>query len=342
MITPRITTTGIETVEDLRAHLQTALQLEHATIPPYFAAWISANEEENREAAQILRSVMLEEMLHLSFVANILNAVGGKPSLTCEGFTPNYPEALPHCGRKFLVSIEQFSPQALKTFLEIELPEAQDAEPQAGEYRTIGQFYSSIANGIVHLAESMGEERLFIGSIDLQVRPEDYYGSGSLIVVHDRDSALKAIEEVKEQGEGTGASPFDLDTAILTEEGREPAHYFRFKQLQLGRSYQSGDTLRSGPTGPLIRVRFESVFPIAKNTKLSNYESASPIYCALEKFCDSYAALLAGIESAFNGDRTKLVDATARMFSLKNQALALARTPNTRESGTNVGLVFTR
>jgi hypothetical protein len=81
---------------------------------------------------------------------------------------------------------------------------------------------------------------------------------------------------------------------------------------------------------------------MARNTKLSDYECASPIYCALENFCDSYAALLAGIESEFNGDRTKLVDATARMFSLKNQALALARTPNPRESGTNVGLEFTR
>jgi hypothetical protein len=42
---------------------------------------------------------------------------------------------------------ERYSQDALNTFLKIELPAAQDAEPQPGEYQTIGQFYSAIADG---------------------------------------------------------------------------------------------------------------------------------------------------------------------------------------------------
>lgn len=35
----------------------------------------------NREPAELIRSVMIEEMLHLAPVANVLNSVGGRPRL---------------------------------------------------------------------------------------------------------------------------------------------------------------------------------------------------------------------------------------------------------------------
>jgi hypothetical protein len=343
MITSDLTTSRIDSIGSLHAHLQTALQLEHATIPPYFTAWLSANESKNREASQIIRSVMLEEMLHLTLVANIFNAVGGHPSLTGDSFVPSYPEALPHSGRKFLVSIEKFSPQALETFLKVELPEAVDAEPEPGEYKTIGQFYSAIADGIRRLCSTLGEDAVFVGAPDLQLRPEDYYGAGNLVVVRDCASALKAIAEIKEQGEGTGKSLFDLDEVIWGPgPGSEPAHYFRFKELLLGMRYQRGDTLRSGPTGPPIKVQFEDAYSIAMNPKVSDYDLGSPIRTALEAFCDSYGCLLADLESAFNGKREQLIETMARMFALKNQALALMRTPISPTSETTVGLAFTR
>ena len=57
------------TIESLREHLQAALAVEHATIPPYFTAWISIKDTTNIDAAEIIRSVMLEEMLHLTLAA---------------------------------------------------------------------------------------------------------------------------------------------------------------------------------------------------------------------------------------------------------------------------------
>lgn len=76
---------------------------------------------------------------------------------------------------------ERYSHDALNTFLKIELPAAQDAEPQPGEYQTIDQFYSAIADGIDRLCDALGEGDVFIGDEERQLRPVDYYGSGRLI-----------------------------------------------------------------------------------------------------------------------------------------------------------------
>jgi hypothetical protein len=343
VITPQLVTSGIDTLESLRDHLQTALQLEHATIPPYFTAWLSVNENKNPQAAEVIRTVMLEEMLHLTLVANLMNAVGGRPELSDPLRMPRYPERLPHCARHFEVSIERYSADALETFLKIELPAAQDVEPQPGEYQTIGQFYSAIVDGIDRLCETLGEERVFVGDQTRQLRPEDYYGSGRLIVVYNRETALQAIREIKEQGEGTDQSPFDPDQVIVGDApGDEPAHYFRFQELLLGRRYAKGDTVKSGPTGAPIVTDLGAVYPIAKNPKLSDSPEGSSVRLALETFCDAYFDLLVSLEDAFNGNRALLVNAMARMFAVKNQALALMRMPSPINPAATVGLVFKR
>ena len=72
---------AITTVDSLRRHLQWAIELEHATLPPYLCALYSIKEGHNEEAAEVVHSVFMEEMLHLTIAANILNAVGGSPVL---------------------------------------------------------------------------------------------------------------------------------------------------------------------------------------------------------------------------------------------------------------------
>nr|XP_039257730.1 uncharacterized protein LOC120334319 isoform X1 [Styela clava] len=53
--------------------VQRAITLELTTIPPYYTAWLSLQTEfgRNREAADILKSVFVDEMLHMSLAANI-------------------------------------------------------------------------------------------------------------------------------------------------------------------------------------------------------------------------------------------------------------------------------
>jgi hypothetical protein len=117
MSEPRITT-----VEKLQDYLHVAMQLEHATIPPYLLALYSIHPGANLDATQVMRVVVVEEMLHLTLAANLLNAVGGKPDLTVPDFVPLYPAFLPDGEKDFRVDLQPFSQDAVKTFLEIERP----------------------------------------------------------------------------------------------------------------------------------------------------------------------------------------------------------------------------
>ena len=326
------------TLEGLREHLQAALTVEHATIPPYFTAWISIRDGANLEATEIIRSVMLEEMLHLTLAANLLNAVGGRPSLTHDGFVPRYPHRLPFSGDRFEINIERFSKDAVKTFMAIERPEGPRARPEARRFHTIAQFYAAIRDGVDELCDRLGESAVFTGSRDRQLQPDAYYAAGELIVVTGRDTAHRAIEEIAEQGEGAHDSVFDADRSICGE-GREPAHYYRFQQLLKGRSYRTGDTPKSGPTGARLAVDFDAAHPIRPNARASDYPKGSEIREALEAFGHGYRQLLVALEAAFNGDPARMTEGIARMFALRDQARALMQIPS-GDGRTTVGLDF--
>src|SRR5438270_13042874 len=106
-------THAIGTLEDLRRHLQWAIELEHATIPPYMCALYSLDPERNPEAAQVVGTVLTEEMLHLALAANLLNAVGGAPMLDAPELLPPYPHPLPHSDGSVPIHLAPFGPEAL-------------------------------------------------------------------------------------------------------------------------------------------------------------------------------------------------------------------------------------
>ncbi len=332
-------TQPIRTVESLREHLQEALLIEHAVVPPYFAAWLSIPEGANLEAAGILRSVLLEEMLHMTLVANLLNAVGGEPRLTAPGFVPVYPHTLPYSADRFRVSIERFSRKALHTFLKIERPAKTGAAPKAEGYATLGEFYAAIAAGIEWLCRRRGEKQVFTGDRARQLPPGAYYGTGKYTVVTDKASAMAALREVVSEGEGAGGV-FDDDPSIAGR-GREPAHYYRFEEILAGRYYQAGDTPRTGPRGARLAVDFSQVYAIQANTRFEDYPPGSPVRAALEDFSAAYGQLLAAIEDACNGRPARMHDAIAAMFRVENLGRALVRTPSGKADGETVGLCFT-
>ena len=103
----------IRDLESLHRHVYAAMQLEHATIPLYLTALYSIVPGKNSEGFHILRAVAVEEMLHLTLVCNLMNAIGGRPDLTMPGFTPNYPAYLPDGEEDFLAGLQRFSPEAI-------------------------------------------------------------------------------------------------------------------------------------------------------------------------------------------------------------------------------------
>ena len=115
-----------------------------------------------------------------------------------------------------------FGEQALRHFLYLERPEgmelqdaqgfvpvapprepvqAHEALPRGQEFATIGHLYRGIADGLHGLTARVGERAVFVGSPRAQATPELLHWP-QLIAVTDLASALAAVEEIIEQGEG--------------------------------------------------------------------------------------------------------------------------------------------
>jgi hypothetical protein len=319
----------ITSVESLREHLQWAIELEHTTIPPYLCALYSIEAGKNLGAVEVISSVVVEEMLHLTLAANLLNAVGGCPRLAIPKMMQGFPRPLPHGDRSFEISLLRFGFEAIETFLKIEQPSSTGSAPEGENYETIGQFYDAIRRGLRELSATLGEANVFSGDPARQITDEHIYsGSGSIIAVNNLASALVAVEEIVEQGEGAGHTQvWDGDSDVFHPERDQAAHYYRFQELKLGRRYRRGDTPRTGPTGDPISIDWDSVRPMRTNPRICDHAPGSPIRVAQEKFSQSHYALLQLLEEAFGGAPRTLGSAMGAMYSLKAQAQALMQMP---------------
>ncbi|MDT7804332.1 MAG: hypothetical protein QOI78_7765 [Actinomycetota bacterium] len=323
-------TPAITTLDELRRHLQWAIELEHATIPPYLCALYSLDAGRNAEVAQVVGSVLAEEMLHLALAANLLNAVGGRPRLDTPELLPAYPHPLPHGDRSLHVNLAPFGPEALELFLRIEQPETADAPPQSDEYRTIGQFYAAVETGFRLLCASLGEEAVFSGDPKRQIGEMHLHsGGGGVLPVHDLASALAALAEIVEQGEGAARTEvWDGDRDVFHPDRDEVAHFYRFQELKHGRRYQAGDTPQTGPTGDEIKIDLDGVLPMRPNPRTADHPAGSAIRAAQEEFNNTYCLLLYLLEETFNGAPAQMGAAVGTMFTLRAQAQALMKTPS--------------
>jgi len=327
---------SITSLASLRKHLQWAIELEHATLPPYLCALYSLDAQRNKDAVQVVSSVFVEEMLHLTLAANLLNAVGGSPVLDAPHLLPAYPTTLPHGDRSVEISLVPFGPEAIELFLAIEKPSTKTGPPEAENYQSIGQFYEAIELGLSELCNTLGEQNVFVGDPARQVTAGFRYGgSGRLIPVYDLPSALDALAEIVEQGEGLAHHDvWDGDRQMFDPRREEVAHYFRFEELKRGRRYRAGDTPASGPSGEAVTVDWAGVRPMRRNPSTSQHAPGTPIRLAQEEFNRTYCTLLHLLEKAFNGSPRLLGVATGQMFALKAQAQALMELPT--EDGSEV------
>ena len=340
------------TLEDLRLHLLGAVELELLTIPPYLTALYSIHPGANAEAALAIRSVVVEEMLHMTLAANVLNAIGGRPDVTGGGYVPRYPAAIPyHDPQSFQVGLQPFSDDALDVFRAIENPSYPVAQPVAAEegaaipratelarehgYRTIGEFYAAIEEGLRALDAELGHDALFTGEPARQVRPEHYYASGGhVVVVENLACALAALEQIVEQGEGEVTSPRSGEK--FDEEG-DLAHYYRFDELRKGQRYLVDDE-PGHPSGPAIELDMHAVYPMRPNLRVADLDGE--LRAAAKAFNGIYARLLAQIQRAFDGEPDELTGAVGTMFELKYAANDLLRTPLADGSGKHAGPTF--
>ena len=328
----------INTIESLRSHLQTALELEHCTIPPYLCALYSIKQGSNQPASQIIRSVVMEEMLHMTLVANLLNSIGGTPSVNHSKFIPVYPGYLPHSSKSFIVPLMKFCKESVDVFLKIEKPEKADAQPEDDHYHSIGQFYDAIEAGFERLNQDKNVD-LFCGKSNYQILPDTwYYGAGKVVEVSDIESARLAITEISEQGEGLSDSIEDGDHRLFGQQ-MEVAHYYRFNEIYLCRQYTETDTPQSGPSGPELPVNWNAVLDMRPNPKVDQYLDQPEIVDIMHRFNCTYMDMLDLINDAFNGKQASMMAATTKMYELKNLATDLMNIPS-GEDNTTVGPSF--
>ncbi|TRU48257.1 MAG: hypothetical protein EWV49_13605 [Microcystis aeruginosa Ma_QC_Ch_20071001_S25] len=350
---------SIQTVEDLRYYLIQAMMIEHATIPPYMTALYSLKPGSNLEAFHVIRAIAVEEMLHLTLVANVFNAVGGniKGVLTGKDFIPTYPTYLPTGANDFQVGLAKFSPETVETFLNIERSKEvpDDAPLVESRYRyrqlcndttftyySIGLFYAEVIRGLTALDREYTKkgQNLFCGDQKKQITREYYYdGAGEIIPVYNLKDAKRALNVIQEQGEGSRQG-------TIYDAERELCHYYRFQQLKLGRYYtiNKNDPLKSDlpdhPTGKTFTVDWDAVYPVLENAKLSDYPADSELYTAGQKFQQTYANFLAQIEFSFNGNPKTLLPAVGGMFELRDLANRLIRNPIPGKDGVNAAPIY--
>ena len=330
----------IATLENLREHLQWAIELEHFTLPPYLCALYSLDALRNPEASEVVVSVLVEEMLHMTLAANVLNAIGGHPRLDSPRMLPGYPRCLPHGDCSFEVPLLPFGSEALDVFLKIEQPVAPGDLPESDEYETIGQFYSAIRDSVCALCVDLGEPRVFCGDPARQIADAPFPGGGRIIAVNGLATALAALNEIVEQGEGAKhVEVWDGDHDEIHPDRQQVAHYYRFQELKRGRRYRRGDTPQSGPTGDTISIDWNGVRPMRRNPRTSDHAPGSAIRTAQEQFNQSYCALLRLLDAAFNGSPQTLKAAIGSMYRLKVQAQALMEMP-TEDGLTTAGPTF--
>ena len=220
----------LEHREPLIYMLCAAAELEHALMCEYlFAAFsLKRSVAEGLTEAQLAvvqgwRSTILlvakQEMLHLAINCNLVSSLGASPHLS----RPNLPQPAKHYPGGVRLAMLPFGEQALRHFLFLERPEGlaiDDAEglaavdcavpvmgedeiaPHLEEFETVGHLYRSIEAGFRHLSERMGEDRLFLGPGDAQAHG-DLFGWPELAPVTGCEAAIRSIEAIVEQGEGS-------------------------------------------------------------------------------------------------------------------------------------------
>lgn len=314
----------LTTVEDVRAALQQAIELEHATLPVYLQAAYSLDEAKNGQIAGMIIGVAMQEMEHFCQAANILVAIGGAPAIDDPAFVPTYPGGLPKgIGSQpgqppFIVHLRGFSlDQVENCFMVIEEPAdpidikepVLRAAPSdiAENYRTIGEFYDAIAKALTALGDGV-----FSHSKDGQV-----YGMLGIQPILGLEDALQAIDRIVREGEGTPTSPMEGEPDETT------AHYYTFYEIWKGRKIGKNAADEWVFTDELVPFDPTGVQDIIDNPKQADYPAGSNVAIQSQAFNAYYSNLLKALHAAFNGNPAKINDAIGLMFDIKIQAKQL-------------------
>jgi hypothetical protein len=283
----------ITSLAELKDALQTAMQLEFSTIPPYLCAQWSISSDPSG-VADMIENIVVQEMYHFALAGNMLTAIGGVPSIANAAFIPHYPTNVLPGGipQKLAVDLKPLTPEQAQVFMQIEYPEFPPVALAAGP-ATIGAFYDTIAEGFT--------------TINPAINPGAFaVNSGEATPIRSIGDALAAISLIKGEGEGTLGSPDQPPAGNKTF-----AHYYVFKEIYTQKALVQDAAGHWSFTGPAIQ------FPTAFNFQQST-ATPSP---SLE-FNQALSQLLIGLQACWtNGARPNI----GAMFNLQTLGVGLIK-----------------
>lgn len=278
-------------IEWLKKALQFALQLEFFTIPPYLTAMWSIKNP--RDAVSIaIREIVVEEMLHMSLVCNLIVSIGGRPRIYGQDVVPSYPRPLPGGVKPWLrVSLEGLSQHSLKTFMEIEEPE-KDISSLEATFETIpriGALYDLVWEAFDRIKPPMSRSGQIEGYFG-ESQSDSYETPKNIGTLEEAEAVIRLI---KDQGEGSLQAPYGNKDSEL-------AHYYRFKEVAVGRRIvktSTGEWIHSGES-----VSFPDCWPVAEVPDGGYVESDVPneTWQLMAEFDAIYSQVIMNLDEAWS------------------------------------------
>ncbi|MEV5886495.1 ferritin-like protein [Streptomyces sp. NPDC052020] len=302
---------------------QQAILLELATLPPYLCGmWSIDGASAGGSVFDTLHAIVFDEMSHLGLACNLLTTIGGTPVLADERVVPTYPGPLPGGVRPDLsVFLSGLTPEAADMYSRIEEPEHPVAGPAAA-HTSIGAFYTALLEAFrAHPERITGARQL--------IREMPAHGEGNDLVALTTLSAVEsAIDVIREQGEGTSASPENPHPGARGE----LAHYYAFREIyhqrKLRKNPDTGEWEFTGATLPMPEVLPMGTVPRGGWPRTGPSAPDHETRKLLDEFNHVYSTVLRSLERAWRQDlpaeaERLLDDAVVRMFSLRGPARQL-------------------
>jgi Ferritin-like len=329
------------TPQDLYPALQLAVSLELSTIPVYLCGLLTLKEtgtgQANANLAEIIQSVVDEEMLHMCIAANTMIALGGAPVMNTAATVPHYPGPLPGDTDDGLIAqLLPFSVNdaVLNTYMRIEEPDvivqpsgadkiplAPAPPPEPGQFQSIGDFYQAIISQLPRLPAGSINPDPASPNQKNQVVNVFYTTPPEPAAITDIPSAMAALGVIVDQGEGSSAGPSEVDPVDPNE---TVAHFYRFAEIVMGQSIVvSGDSYDFSGSPVTYDDSPSGVYNMYPNPTLAAMQpllSASD-FATCQSFSAAYTALLDALNGVFNGNPQGIQDViNNNMFPLATAA----------------------
>ncbi len=321
----------MSSVADAQAMVQAAISVEFGTLPAYLYPLYAILPGTNPESAARLKAIAMQEMTHMCLACNILNAIGGTPTITA----PVYPGPLPGDIGNLILHLYPFNRDAIAQGMAIEtptdpidIPERAKAKAHSfaeGQAVTIGEFYQALDA----LLSTLPPEAWIPNRHQII---DDQFLIHQIFAVNTYDDAHRAIEQIISEGEGSPDDPIDDEDEV--------AHYYKFGEIYHDRvlTKTSGLAVKASPLPPEIAkarvksgyqwgparlgVDYAQSYPAITDPSIFDFSTQSPAVRAAQAACNAaYSAMIDHLQQAVTGNAGALGQAVRAMFDLRMAAL---------------------